>query len=138
MTTTDTTPLLDPQELATYHARADDIVERIIACDAGARDDGNRLIAELECRFVAPLTDAYGAIPVRVRAASRKDDIDHADAVWQLVYAYAGAAELASLMTYALGECGLPACVESLREAEIVAAGMRYCEHFGRGDSEVD
>lgn len=130
MTDTLTAAVLDPAALAEYQPRAAAIVDRFAALDPAAMQDADALRAELDERYVQPLTDAYTAVPRGLRADLQgMDDLDHQDAIWQLVHAFAGLAEFVIVHDGADGAHDA-FTVTTAREAELASIAMRYRERF--------
>ncbi len=139
MTTTTTRPIstgVDAfvHDLLPYRYRAAELTSAVVALQPDALDEIKAFLAELDERFVKPLTAAYEAIPPAQRASCPRGDVDQHDAIWQLVTAFAGAWELATLHGIAAGEtepAGWPDA--TIRDLEVELAALRYRERFGDG-----
>ena len=133
-TTTPDRPTVDAlvEELCGYRQRAAALTAAILSCDPHALTDTDAFFDELEDRFVRPITVAYEEIPTELRAEDRIDEADHRETISHLVTAFAGAWELRGLRDVALG-WSVPHIDENTTShyLELVAAGVRYREHFG-------
>lgn len=126
MTTTISTAVAQlVAELRPYRERADALIEEVRAGRREAAANIGAYFAELDERFVDPLTAEYLAIPEAVRAGSVHADTDHQDACWQLIYAFAGAYELTRVRSLAL-EGNVPHGGETAREHEVAAWAVHY------------
>ena len=112
-----------------YRERAAAITAAIIACEPGALDEAAILWAQLDDRFTVPLTELYEAIPAAQRYSGGAITGEGRDAIWKVVDAFAGVAELSVLRDIAMDWADPDPDVTG-REREIHEAGARYRELF--------